>query len=160
MKHILLSLAIALTPLTLSADVVFKKHKNVDREIVVTLIEKSNFDNEVIEKIVETERNRFAVYFSVFSGNAVDNDIELRTLTHGRTNMTGTIKPDVVLSNLVYNVKPCTDKALSVINAVCVKYQANVEIAINSDAFMDEGEVHSFNGRLSKASRLLLKRDG
>ena len=160
MKHIFLSLAIALTPLSLSADVVFKKNKNVDREIVVTLVEKSNFDNEVIEKIVETERNRFAVHFSAFSGSEVDNDIELRTLRHGRTNMTGIIKPDVVLSNLVYNVKPCTDKTLSVINSVCVKYQANVEIAINSDAFMDEGEVHSFNGRLSKASRLLLKRDG
>ena len=160
MKYTLLSLALALTPLSLSADVVFKKHKNVDREIVVTLIETTNFESEVIGKIVEAERNRFAVHFSTFSGNEVENDIELRTLAQGRTSMTGTIKPDVVLSDLVSNVKPCTDEALSIMNAVCVKYQANVELAINSDAFMDEGEVHSFNGRLSKASRLLLKSDG
>ena len=62
MKYTLLSLALALTPLSLSADVVFKKHKNVDREIVVTLIETTNFESEVIGKIVEAERNRWLCY--------------------------------------------------------------------------------------------------
>ncbi|WP_394222613.1 hypothetical protein [Alteromonas gracilis] len=160
MKHTILAVSLALTSTSLSADVVFEKSKNVDREVVVTFNEKKNLKKQIIEKILETERNRFSVHFSTFGGNEVDTKNELEILQHGRINQNGSIKPDVVLSNLVYIIKPCTDKSLDIVNAVCVKYQASVEIAINSDAFMDEGEVHSFNGRLSKASRLLLKRDG
>lgn len=157
MKHTIL--ALLFFPLSFSANAAFESKKSVEREIVVTLKEKSNINNDIIDNIVENERNRFALHFSTFTGEDVRSDTKLTFIEKGDTDKAGVIKPDIILSDLAYEVLPCTHTSAMVINAVCVNYKANVELTINSNAFMDEGEVESFNDRLSKASRLLLKRD-
>ena len=157
MKHAIL--ALLLLPLSLSANVAFEATKSVERKIVVALTEKSNLNNDIIQNIVENERNRFSLHFSTFDGEQVKSDTNFKLIEQGNAGRIGFIKPDIILSDLVFDVKPCTQEIVMAINAVCVDYKANVELTINSNAFMDEGEVKSFNRRLSSASRLLLKRD-
>lgn len=157
MKHAIL--ALLFLPLSFSANAVLESKKSVEREIVVLLKEKSNINNDIIDNIVESERNRFALHFSTFTGEEVGSDTNLWFIGQGVADKAGVIKPDIILSDLAYEVVPCINTSAVIINAVCVNYKANVELTINSNAFMDEGEVVSFNGRLSKASRLLLKRD-
>lgn len=154
-------LACALLPLSLSADVLFETTKHVDREMIVMLSKKSDVKSKIIESAIENEKNRFALHFVTYTGEQVEST-EARNdlIEHRTTHNTGVIKPQVVISDLVYNVKPCVSEAAMAINAVCVKYKANVELTMHSEPFMDMGELVSFNSQISTASRILLKRDG
>lgn len=160
MKNAILALALLPLSLSASANVVFETTKSVDREVVVIPKEINNIENDIIQSVIENERNRLALHFSTFTGEEVESGDKLKIIKQGNTSSAGVVKPDIVLSDLVYKIKPCGRTAARFINAVCVGYKANVELTINSSAFMDEGEVESFKGRLSKASRLLLKRNG